>query len=90
MLYGELEEARSWYEDHAVQLGTEFIDEVERAVRSIQESPERLPTYIKGIRRFLVHRFPFGVIYRYNKSKIQIIAVAHLRRRPFYWKSRKF
>ncbi len=89
-VYEELEEARAWYEDHAVGLGDEFLDEVERAVSTIQSSPEAWPTYSHQTRRFLVHRFPFSVVYRYDKMKIQIVAVAHQRRKPGYWMSRKF
>ena len=41
----------------------------------------------QGVRRFLVHRFPYAIIYKPTSSLIQIIAVMHLRRHPDYWKS---
>jgi len=37
------------------------------------------------LRRHLVRKFPFGILYRIEPEKIVIIAVAHLRRRPGYW-----
>jgi len=39
-------------------------------------------------RRVLVHRFPYQVVYRLTASEILIVAVAHLKRRPGYWKDR--
>ena len=89
-VYEELEEARSWYEEHATGLGNEFLDEIERAVSAIQRAPDAWPLFSNGVRRFLVHRFPFAILYRYDNSKIQVIAVAHQRRKPGYWKARRF
>lgn len=88
--YKELDEARLWYENHASGLGNEFVDEIDRAVVAIQRAPKAWPVYSEGVRRFLVHRFPFALLYRYNDFKIQIIAIAHQRRKPGYWKDRKF
>ena len=45
--------------------------------------------HLHGTRKFLLRRFPYGVVYRITKSAIQVIAVAHGRRRPGYWKSRR-
>ena len=89
-VYKELENSRSWYEERAENLGTEFLNEVNRAVNSIQRSPTVWPWYDEHhhVRRFLVHRFPYAVIYRITSSGIQIIAVMHLRRHPDYWKDR--
>jgi len=89
-VYTELEEARSWYENNAAGLGSDFLDEIDRAIKTIQRAPEAWPFYMGNVRRFLVHRFPFAVLYRYDGFKIQIFAVMHLRRKPGYWKDRKF
>lgn len=89
-VYEELEEARAWYEDQTLGLGDEFLDEVERAIAAIQRSPEAWPIYSHKTRRFLVHRFPFAIVYRNDETKIQIVAATHQRRKPGYWKSRKF
>jgi plasmid stabilization system protein ParE len=40
-------------------------------------------------RRYLVQRFPYGLIYREEGDRIFILAVAHLRRRPEYWRGRE-
>ncbi len=58
-VYAELEDSRSWYEERAENLGTEFLDEIDRAVNAVQQAPMMWPWYDEhqGIRRFLVHRF---------------------------------
>ena len=89
-VYEELEEARAWYEEHAVGLGDEFLSEVEGAISVIQRSPEAWPIYSHKTRRFFVHRFPFAVVYRNDEMKIRIVAITHQRRKPGYWKSRSF
>jgi toxin ParE1/3/4 len=88
--YQELVQARDWYEERVAGLGEKFFLEVESAVLSIQDSPESWPNYVRGAKRFLVHRFPFAIIYRHDDKTIQVIAIMHLKRRPGYWRSRKF
>lgn len=90
LVYDELEHYRSWYDSKARHLGTDFVEEVDYAVKRIAESPETWPWYDKTIdvRKFLVHRFPFGVIYRNKIGVVQVLAIADLRRKPGYWKDR--
>jgi len=85
--FAELEDAYRWYEDKAGNLGHEFLEHVDHAVEAIRESPTRWPVYQEefGVRRFLVHRFPFGVLYRLISGDIQVVAIMHLRRKPGYW-----
>ncbi len=87
--YNEMEYYCSWYESKASNLGTDFLKEVDYAIKRINESQESWPWYDKeiGARKFLVHRFPFGVIYKFKEKVIQIIAVADLRIKPGYWKN---
>ncbi len=88
--YLEVEEARAWYESHGPTLGEDFLNAIEQAVSAIERAPEAWPIHSERVRRFLVHRFPFAILYRHEEAKIQIIAVAHQRRRPGYWKNRQF
>jgi hypothetical protein len=44
-----------------------FLAELDRAVELISESPMRWPNYLHGTRRFLLRRFPFGVVYRQGR-----------------------
>ena len=84
----EYEAAFAWYFERSERAALRFAREVERAVASIAEAPERSPSWIQGTRRLLLQRFPFAVVYRELPSVIQVLAVAHGRRRPGYWKKR--
>ncbi|MBI5666294.1 MAG: type II toxin-antitoxin system RelE/ParE family toxin [Nitrospirae bacterium] len=84
----EMNEAARYYEAQASGLGVDYLSEVERAVTSISESPELWPKLVGELRRRLVRRFPFGILYYIESKEIIIVAVAHLRRRPGYWKNR--
>ena len=90
VVYEELEFARKWYAERSVDLGNEFLDEIDFAMEAIRAAPETWPPFasVAGTRHFLVHRFPFGVFYRLTEETIQILAVGHLHRKPGYWKFR--
>lgn len=89
-VYGELEHSRAWYEARAKNLGTEFLAEVDRSIYTVRESPAIWPfrDERRSIRRYLIHRFPYGVIYRIREDTVQVLAVMHLRRHPDYWRGR--
>ena len=85
----ELRAAANYYESRVPGLGDEFLTEVEAAcsrVGEVQAVGSRLDT---EHRRFGLRRFPFGLIYRITSAGVQIVAVAHRRRRPGYWRERK-
>lgn len=86
--FAELERAEAWYDGQRPGLGESFVYEITAAISRIRETPKTWPEYKHGTRRFLVHRFPFAVIYSHRASCLFVIAVMHLRRRPGYWHSR--
>lgn len=77
-----------WYEGRCAGLGLDFLGEVESAVSRIAASPEAWAIVTGDIRRHLVHRFPFGILYRADRNRIYILAVMHLHREPHYWEHR--
>ena len=86
-------EAARWYEQHRVGLGLEFLAAVEAAVVRIEENP-RIGSRAPGvdddeIRRVFVHRFPYHLVYIELPDRLQVLAVAHDRRRPAYWADRR-
>jgi plasmid stabilization system protein ParE len=81
--------AYEWYAERNPSAANAFISELDNAISQIQTGPERCTMHLHGTRKFLLRRFPYGVVYRITKSAIQVIAVAHGRRRPGYWKSRR-
>ena len=84
----EFEEAVAFYEDHAVGLGLDFAAEVREAINRAVAMPLAWIQIEPGIRRVLVHRFPFAVLYAENNDRLFILAVMHLRREPNYWAHR--
>lgn len=81
----EVEEAARWYEARELGLGQAFVDEVLRALDSIEAEPETLPLLREPYRRKLLDRFPYAVIYKVTSRRVYVRAVAHGRRRPDYW-----
>ena len=84
----ELWEAVAYYEDKAPGRGLDFQGEIERSVESLCDFPERWPIREDGTRRYLIHRFPYLVVYTYQNDHIWILAFAHCKRRPGYWADR--
>lgn len=82
----EMLEAARYYESQAAGLRVDYLSEMERAVATIAESPKTWPIIEGELRRRLVRRFPFGILYRIDPKEIVIVAVAHLRRKPGYWR----
>ena len=77
-----------WYRGRSDRAAARFRDELVHAVDAIATSPEAWPSYVSGTRRYLVRRFPFLVVFTATPDEIQVVAVAHARRRPGYWKDR--
>ena len=86
----ETNAAYKWYAERSPSAANAFISELDHAISQIQNSPERWTMHLRGTRKFLLRRFPYAVVYRITESAIQVLAVAHGRRRPGYWKSRRF
>jgi len=84
----EFFEAASYYEDQVVGLGDIFIDEVENVLEVIEQFPSSGTKITPSERRFLVSRFPYGIVYTVEDELITIFAVMNLRQKPGYWKSR--
>jgi plasmid stabilization system protein ParE len=86
----ELAEAVRWYETRRAGLGGDFFDAIVATVTLIETSPEIGQTISTDgqTRRTLVARFPYQLVYRLRPTEIVIVAIAHLKCRPGYWKNR--
>ena len=84
----EMADASVFYETATSGLGTGFLDEIQRIVNILRDHPELGLPVGRRLRRALLHRFPFSLIYSVEIDAILIVAVARQRRRPGYWKSR--
>jgi plasmid stabilization system protein ParE len=88
LAWEELEAAEDRYQAWSSDAGLEFLSDLDLAVEDILQAPQRWPKYLYGTRRVVLQRFPFSVIYLDDPDVITIIAVAHSKRRPGYWKDR--
>jgi plasmid stabilization system protein ParE len=84
----EFNAAIDYYEDIEKGLGYDFSLEIFSALERIIAFPKAWLVIEDGIRRSLVRRFPYGILYAEEKDKIYIVAVMHLHRDPEYWKHR--
>ena len=80
-------EAALFYEAAAGGLGDDFLDDVQHAIDSVREHPSCAPPLATAS---VVSwcRFPFSIIYAIEPAHIVVVAVAHQRRAPDYWKGR--
>ncbi len=84
----EAEAAVRWYGSKSALAAGQFVQELTRTIDVITEAPGRWPIFEHGTRRLPLHRFPYLVIYHTTSETIEIVAVAHGRRRPGYWRPR--
>ena len=85
----EARAAYRWYAERNPLAANAFMAALDHAVGEIHDSPQRWPLHLHGTRKYLLRRFPYGVIYRVTDVATQVVAVAHGRRRPGYWKARR-
>ncbi len=86
----ELEAAAAWYDDEDPGLGRDLLTAVEETFYLVRRFPS-IGVSAPGnrdVRRVLVEGFPYAVVYRDLDAAIHIIAVAHTKRRPGYWRLR--
>jgi plasmid stabilization system protein ParE len=78
------------YETRRAGLGGDLFDEIATTLPKIEGNPE-IGTVLSSdrqTRRALVSRFPYQVVYRLRSADIVIVAIAHLKRHPGYWRGR--
>ena len=85
----EFNNAIEYYEEMESGLGYDFAVEVYAAIQRTIAFPKAWPIIEGEIRRSLVRRFPYGVLYSEEQEGVFIIALMHLHRHPEYWKHRK-
>jgi len=65
-----------------------FLTEVEQAVRQIIEFPDASPLVNRFVRKKVINRFPYNVMYSIIPDGIWVLAIANQKRRTFYWRNR--
>jgi len=84
----EVEESRAWYRFRSESAEVAFLRELDHALDRVTEAPHRWPKYIAGTRRYVFPRFPYSIIYFVEGEAINVVAAAHSKRKPGYWRKR--
>lgn len=84
----EIDEALSWYYAKSPSVAHSLTRELEHSFELIDEAPELWPEFTGGTRRYVLRRFPYSVIFRVTEDWIEVVAVAHHKRKPGYWLGR--
>ena len=85
----ELNDAAQYYELESPGLGSSFLQEVDRCLRLIDEHPEAGVVLRGAVRRCLLRRFPYAILYKPSAVGVRVLAVMNLKRRPTYWVGRE-
>ena len=85
----EYQEAVYYYDDQNVIVGDEFITEVEEAIKLIVSFPSAWPLVHEQLRRYVLKRFPYIILYKFYGDRIVVFAIAHQHRDPTYYLKRQ-
>jgi toxin ParE1/3/4 len=81
--------AVEYYRERSSELARDFYEELNRAIEDLLELPESSPViHPIGVRRKMLQRFPYNVLYTVDPDVLYIVAIAHQKRRPDYWLQR--
>jgi toxin ParE1/3/4 len=84
----EAKEAIHWYLTRSQPAALELTKELKGAYTTLRKTPGICPIFLRGTRRVILDRYPFSVVFREVPSGIQVVAIAHAKRRPGYWAKR--
>lgn len=85
----ELTEGALYYDSESPGLGAAFLSEVQRCIEMILDFPEAAAVLATPVRRQLISRFPYAVLYSIKPKEIRVLAVMNLKQRPMYWVGRE-
>lgn len=88
----ELVEATRYYaQQGSLAIGEAFVLEFERCCVTLLERPQLGVVFhpSPAIRRLRMRRFPYGIFYDVQGTTLRVLAIAHERRRPGYWRGRR-
>ena len=84
----EMAEAFAWYEGRLPGLGADFLVAADAVFRNIQRNPLQYPEIHRGVRRALLRRFPYQVLFIVGDRCVAVLAVFHAKRNPRRWQER--
>jgi plasmid stabilization system protein ParE len=84
----DYDESFDWYAERSPIAAERFSNAVDATLQRIAANPEWFAFIDARHQECLVQRFPFRIVFRDEPTRILVVAVAHAKRRPDYWKNR--
>ena len=84
----EIEADRAWYRERSESAETGFLRALDHAIQQVTDAPAQWPHYLAGTQRYVFPTYPYSLVYFIEDGAIRVVAVAHDKRRPGYWRKR--
>jgi plasmid stabilization system protein ParE len=84
----EINEAFDWYLKRSPEAADAFLTEIGTFFKQIVSHPQLYPVFTKNTRRRLLVNYPYSVVFPEKEDMLLVVAVAHVKRRPGYWRKR--
>jgi plasmid stabilization system protein ParE len=84
----DFDESFDWYRTHSAGAAIGFAAAVDETIDEILANPDRFPSTHGGCCYRALHRYPFRIVFRNESNRVVIVAIAHAKRRPDYWRDR--
>lgn len=84
----DFDESFDWYAERSEQAAIGFQIAVEEAIQKILQDPDHCSRVNRSCRYYPLSRYPFRVIFHHDDARVVIVAIAHAKRRPNYWRKR--
>ncbi|MCE9548267.1 MAG: type II toxin-antitoxin system RelE/ParE family toxin [Planctomycetia bacterium] len=84
----DFDESFDWYAKRSAAAAIGFASAVDEAIEKIVADPNRFPSAKSGCRYCNLHPYPFRLVFRAESERLVVVAIAHAKRRPHYWRGR--
>ena len=84
----EIRKAKDWYGQRSEAVKGQLVSALRRAFQQLGNDASAGVNYLHGTRRLRLKKFPFILVYRIKGGATDIVALAHTKRRPGYWRQR--
>jgi plasmid stabilization system protein ParE len=84
----DFDESFDWYAQRSTQAAVRFAATVDAALDKVAANPAQFASPDGVHRECPVKRFPFRIVYRLVDNRVLIVAIAHAKQRPGYWRNR--
>jgi toxin ParE1/3/4 len=85
----EADVAFTWYYVRSPKAAQGFLEEMARILEEMSHSPQLSVPYQSGTKRAIFRRYPYSIIFIPRSERIDVLAIAHAKRRPGYWRKRQ-